>query len=125
MLKSPLMRLALAIPLLAAGCVGGAGGDGGSPPDAIPVDGSASERSSTGELAFPQDLTAPAPDLLAPDLALPDLFAPDLALLVSLVADGSVRPVIGVEKSWTEIATVAEELRARRVPGKAVFRTGD
>ena len=54
-----------------------------------------------------------------------EMFAPDLALLVSFAADGSVRPVIGVEKSWTEIATVAEELRARRVPGKAVFRTGD
>ena len=54
-----------------------------------------------------------------------ELFAPDLALLVSLIANGSLRPVIGVERDWTEIATVAESLRRRQVTGKAVFRTGD
>ena len=52
-------------------------------------------------------------------------FAPDLSLLVSMIADGKLRPVIGVEQSWTTIATVAESLRSRQVPGKAVFRTGD
>jgi NADPH:quinone reductase-like Zn-dependent oxidoreductase len=52
-------------------------------------------------------------------------FAPDLALLVSLVADGSLRPVIGIERNWTELATVSEALRNRQVAGKAVFRTGD
>ena len=50
-----------------------------------------------------------------------DRFAPDLALLVSLIADGSLRPLIGVERSWRDIATVTEQLRDRRVAGKAVL----
>ena len=50
-----------------------------------------------------------------------DRFAPDLALLVSLIADGSLRPQIGVERSWREFASVAEQLRDRRVAGKAVL----
>jgi NADPH:quinone reductase-like Zn-dependent oxidoreductase len=54
-----------------------------------------------------------------------EMFAPDLALLVSLIADGSLRPVVGIERNWRDIAAVAESLRERRVAGKAVFRTGD
>ena len=50
-----------------------------------------------------------------------DRFAPDLALLVSLVADGSLKPQIGVERSWRDFAMVAEQLRDRRVAGKAVL----
>jgi len=50
-----------------------------------------------------------------------DRFAPDLALLVSLIADGSLKPRIGVECSWRDIAQVAEQLRDRRVSGKAVL----
>lgn len=50
-----------------------------------------------------------------------DRFAPDLALLASLIADGSLRPQIGVERSWSDIAAVAEQLRDRRVAGKAVL----
>jgi NADPH:quinone reductase len=50
-------------------------------------------------------------------------FAPDLALLVSLVADGSLKPQIGVERSWRDIAAVADKLRARSVAGKAVLLT--
>jgi NADPH:quinone reductase len=50
-----------------------------------------------------------------------DRFAPDLALLVALIADGSLDPKIGVERSWRDIATVAEQLRDRRVAGKAVL----
>jgi NADPH2:quinone reductase len=50
-----------------------------------------------------------------------DRFAPDLALLVSLIADGSLVPQIGVEQSWRDIAAVAEQLRDRRVAGKAVL----
>jgi NADPH:quinone reductase-like Zn-dependent oxidoreductase len=49
-------------------------------------------------------------------------FAPDLALLVSLVADKSLTPQTGPERSWREIVHVAEELRERRLVGKAVFR---
>ena len=50
-----------------------------------------------------------------------DRFAPDLALLVSLIADGSLKPQIGVERTWRDIAQVAEQLRERRVSGKAVL----
>jgi NADPH:quinone reductase len=50
-----------------------------------------------------------------------DRFAPDLALLVSLIADGSLKPRIGVERSWREFAIVAGQLRDRRVSGKAVL----
>lgn len=49
-------------------------------------------------------------------------FAPDLALLVSLIAARKLTPQTGPERSWREIASVAEELRARRIGGKAVFR---
>jgi NADPH2:quinone reductase len=49
-------------------------------------------------------------------------FAPDLALLVSLVADRSLTPQTGPERNWRDIARVADELRDRRVGGKAVFR---
>lgn len=54
-----------------------------------------------------------------------EMFASDLDLLVSLVAEGSLRPVIGVERNWAEIASVADALRNRQIVGKAVFRTGD
>jgi NADPH2:quinone reductase len=50
-----------------------------------------------------------------------DRFAPDLALLVSLIADGSLKPRIGVERNWRDIAQVAEQLRERLVSGKAVL----
>jgi NADPH:quinone reductase len=47
-------------------------------------------------------------------------FAPDLALLVALVADGSLKPHL-VEHSWREIARVGPQLRDRQIRGKAVF----
>jgi NADPH:quinone reductase-like Zn-dependent oxidoreductase len=47
-------------------------------------------------------------------------FAPDLALLASLVADGSLRPVLA-ERSWRDLAQIGPELRDRRIAGKAVF----
>jgi NADPH:quinone reductase-like Zn-dependent oxidoreductase len=53
---------------------------------------------------------------------LEEQFAPDLALLVSLVADESLTPQTGPERNWRDIARVADELRDRRVGGKAVFR---
>jgi NADPH:quinone reductase-like Zn-dependent oxidoreductase len=52
-----------------------------------------------------------------------DRFAPDLALLVSLIADGSLNPQIGVERNWRDILQVAELLRNRHVAGKAVLTT--
>jgi NADPH2:quinone reductase len=48
-------------------------------------------------------------------------FAPDLALLASLVADGSLKPHL-VERSWRDLAVIGPQLRDRRIPGKAVFR---
>jgi NADPH:quinone reductase-like Zn-dependent oxidoreductase len=48
-------------------------------------------------------------------------FAPDLALLVSLVGDGSLKPHL-VEHSWRELAQTGPRLRDRRLRGKAVFR---
>jgi len=47
-------------------------------------------------------------------------FAPDLALLASLVGDGSLKPVL-VQRSWRDLPQVGPELRERRIPGKAVF----
>jgi len=49
-------------------------------------------------------------------------FAPDLALLVSLIAEGSLKPRIGLERSWRDLLQVGDQLRDRRVAGKAVFR---
>ena len=54
-----------------------------------------------------------------------EMFAPDLALLVSLIAGGSLHPLIGIEQNWAHLATAAESLRGRQVAGKAVFQTGD
>lgn len=48
-------------------------------------------------------------------------FGPDLALLVSLVADGSLKPRI-VQHDWRELPTVGAQLLARGIAGKAVFR---
>src|SRR6516162_8628955 len=49
-------------------------------------------------------------------------FAPDLALLVSLVADGSLKPHL-VEHSWRELTQIGPQLRDRQIRGKAVFHT--
>src|SRR3954468_12457950 len=49
-----------------------------------------------------------------------DRFAPDLALLASLIADGSLQPVIS-EYDWRDINRVGPKLRGRQVSGKAVF----
>lgn len=48
-------------------------------------------------------------------------FAPDLALLASLVGEGSLKLAL-VESSWRDLARVGAELRERRIAGKAVFR---
>ena len=44
-----------------------------------------------------------------------------LRRLGDLVASGQLRPHISVERSWTEIGGVAQDLMARRFPGKAVL----
>ncbi|HEV8677954.1 MAG TPA: zinc-binding dehydrogenase [Stellaceae bacterium] len=48
-------------------------------------------------------------------------FGPDLALLASLVADGSLKPRID-EHDWSDLPRVGPLLRNRQIPGKAVFR---
>lgn len=48
-------------------------------------------------------------------------FAPDLALLASLVVDGLLHPQIGVERRRRDISAVVNQLRDRRVGGKAVL----
>lgn len=47
-----------------------------------------------------------------------------LRRLADLVAAGQLAPHVSVERSWTEIAQVAEDLIARRFPGKAVLTVG-
>jgi NADPH:quinone reductase len=48
-------------------------------------------------------------------------FAPDLALLASLIADGSLDPAL-VVSGWRDLAKIGLELRDRHIAGKAVFR---
>ena len=50
-----------------------------------------------------------------------DRFAPDLAVLVSLIADGSLKPQIGMQRSWRDILQLTGPLRDRQVNGKAVL----
>ena len=44
-----------------------------------------------------------------------------LRRLAALVADGQLMPHVSVERPWAEIGKVAEDLMARRFPGKAVL----
>jgi NADPH:quinone reductase len=48
-------------------------------------------------------------------------FAPDLALLASLVGEGSLKLAL-VESSWRDLARIGPKLRDRHIAGKAVFR---
>ena len=48
-------------------------------------------------------------------------FALDLALLASLVGEGSLKLAL-VESSWRDLARIGPELRDRRIAGKAVFQ---
>lgn len=52
-------------------------------------------------------------------------FFQDLSLLVSLIAWGALRPRLGQERSWHNLAEIAPLLRDRSVAGKAVFRIGE
>ncbi len=45
----------------------------------------------------------------------------DLAVLVGLVADGRLRPLVGMVSDWAETREVLEALRERRIRGKAVL----
>ncbi len=48
-------------------------------------------------------------------------FGPDLALLVGLIADGSLKPRV-VEHDWQELPAAGARLIGRGIAGKAVFR---
>ncbi|MFC7619775.1 zinc-binding dehydrogenase [Microlunatus sp. GCM10028923] len=50
--------------------------------------------------------------------------ASDLALLLDLVADGALDPQIGRRESWLQFAAVADDLRSRKIIGKAVLEIG-
>lgn len=50
-----------------------------------------------------------------------EAFAPDLALLMSLIEGGALKPQV-VEHDWNDFARIANELRERRIDGKAIFR---
>jgi len=45
-----------------------------------------------------------------------------LARLLHLVAGGQLSPEIAVDRPWTDVATIADDLINRRYPGKAVLR---
>ena len=44
-----------------------------------------------------------------------------LRRLAELVAGGQVSPHVSLERPWAEVAQVAQDLIARRFPGKAVL----
>ena len=44
-----------------------------------------------------------------------------LRRLAELVAEGRLTPHVSVERPWKDIAQVAQDLMARRYPGKAVL----
>ena len=64
------------------------------------------DPSATGRLVI---RPVPAPSLLPAET------------LVRLVVAGALRPPIEVEASWTDIASVAQSLYNRGIPGKAVL----
>jgi len=51
----------------------------------------------------------------------PDSFAEDLSLLAGLIADGRLRPHIGLCLDWTETPEALQALADRKVRGKAVL----
>ena len=59
---------------------------------------------------------------LTPALAFPGVFAEPMAELFALVADGRLRPVVGAEYSFADVARAHEDLLARRSTGKLILR---
>lgn len=51
-----------------------------------------------------------------------ETFGRDLAFMAGLVADGRLRPQVGMEVSWREVVPALEALRDRKVRGKVVLR---
>ncbi len=77
------------------------------------------------EVAFGRVLASPRAKLYAFFVyasADRETFGEDLALLVSLVASGDLRPQVGFEAGWRELGRAVDALRERRIKGKAVLR---
>lgn len=59
--------------------------------------------------------------ILGDDIAATEPAADGLALLLRLVKQGVLKPSIGIEAPWTEVATVARQLVDRCFSGKAIL----
>lgn len=51
-----------------------------------------------------------------------ETFGRDLTFMAGLVAEGRLRPQVGLEVSWRDVVPALEALRERRVRGKVVLR---
>jgi NADPH2:quinone reductase len=59
--------------------------------------------------------------VLGDDIAATEPAADGLALLLRLVKQGVLKPTIGIEAPWTEVATIARQLIDRGFTGKAIL----
>ncbi len=59
--------------------------------------------------------------VLGDDIAATEPAADGLALLLRLVKQGVLKPSIGIEAPWTEVATIARQLIDRGFAGKAIL----
>ncbi len=59
--------------------------------------------------------------VLGDEIAATEPAADGLALLLRLVKQGVLKPTIGIEASWTEVATIARQLIDRGFTGKAIL----
>lgn len=59
---------------------------------------------------------------LSPALGMPGMFAPAMTELLTLVAEGRLRPVVGAEYPLAEVGRAHEDLLARRSTGKLILR---
>jgi NADPH2:quinone reductase len=59
--------------------------------------------------------------VLGDDIAATEPAADGLALLLRLVKQGVLKPTIGIEAPWTEVATIARQLIDRGFAGKAIL----
>jgi NADPH2:quinone reductase len=59
---------------------------------------------------------------LPPALAAPDSYTPPLAEMLSLVATGRLRPIVGGEYPLDRARQAHEDLLARRTTGKLILR---
>lgn len=89
--------------------------------------GSSSDTSVTfnGQAFYGAGLTTLTGLFLFDELRTVESASVGLKRLADLTGAGSLAPHISVERPWTEIAAVAQELMARQYPGKAVLHVGE